>query len=109
MSENNSYVHRDEHNVLRVGKSRVMLDSVLAAWEHGHSPETIRAQYPSLTLEEVYGAITWCLSHADEAAEYMKRQNATWMHWRNRSESTGDALRDRLRTAKTFVQPQGPA
>ncbi len=55
MSGADKYVREDAHGVLRIGGGRVMLDSVVAAFEQGHSPETIRAQYPSLSLEEVYG------------------------------------------------------
>jgi uncharacterized protein (DUF433 family) len=109
MDHNTDYVRLDEHGVLRVGAGRVMLDSVLAAWDQGHSPETIRAQYPSLTLEEVYGAIAWCLSHPDEVAEYLKRQNRTWEEWRQRSEGATDPLRRRLRNEKAPVQRQGKA
>ena len=39
------YVRLDEHDVYRVGQGRVMLDSVVAAWQQGHSPEAIRSQY----------------------------------------------------------------
>jgi uncharacterized protein (DUF433 family) len=79
MNQNSiNYVRQDEHGVLRVGANAVMLDSVLAARDQGHSPETIRSQYPRLTLEEVYGAITWCLSHPTEVAAYVKRQDREW-------------------------------
>ena len=53
-----AYVRQDEHGVLRVGETRVMLDSVVAAFHLGHSVETIAQQYPALTLEEAYGAIS---------------------------------------------------
>ena len=48
-----SYVRKDDHGVLRVGETRVMLDSVVAGFHQGHSAETIAQQYPALTLEEV--------------------------------------------------------
>jgi uncharacterized protein (DUF433 family) len=101
MSDSRDYIRTDEHGVLRVGASRVMLDSVLAAWSQGHSPETIRSQYPSLTLEEVYGALAWSLAHSAEVSEYLKKQDAQWEHWKRRSEAQASPLRDRLRDAKT--------
>jgi len=88
MAHDQQYVRRDEHGVYRVGAGSVMLDSVVAAWEQGHSPETIRAQYPSLTLEEVYGSITWCLSHRAEVVDYMTRQGATWVQWSERADQS---------------------
>ncbi len=104
MADESRYILRDQHGVIRVGESRVMLDGIIVAWEEGHSPESIRAQYPALTLEEVYGAITWSLSHPDELADYMKRQDAAWELGRARSESRTDALRDRLRSARGLSQ-----
>ncbi len=41
----------------------------------------------SLSLEEVYGAITWCLSHGEELGEYIKRQDAVWEKERERAEA----------------------
>jgi hypothetical protein len=32
----------------------------------GESPETIRSHYPTLSLEQVYGAITFYLGHKSE-------------------------------------------
>jgi len=100
MTHDQQYVRLDEHGVYRVGAGNVMLDSVVAAWEQGHSPETIRSQYPSLTLEEVYGSITWCLSHPAEVVDYMNRQSATWAQWKGRAKSRPSALVERLRAAR---------
>ena len=94
------YVRTDEHGVMRVGQSRVMLDSVVAAFEQGHSPETISQQYPSVTLEEVYGAITYYLANVDEVDRYMRRQDAAWTQWRARSEETAAPVAHRLRAAR---------
>jgi hypothetical protein len=52
MTEERSYIRVDENGVYRVGTSRVMLDSVVAGFHLGHSAETIKQQYPVLTLEE---------------------------------------------------------
>jgi len=42
--EQTSYVRTDEHGVMRVADTHVMLDSIVAAFDRGHSPETIRSQ-----------------------------------------------------------------
>ena len=97
MATANDYVRTDEHGVMRVGDSRVMLESVVAAFEQGHSPETIRSQYPSLTLEEVYGAITYCLAHAEEVKAYLQRQGAIWDEWQSRAGELASPTVDRLR------------
>lgn len=66
--QESTYVTEDQDSILRVGDTRVMLDSVLAVFFRGESPETIQREYPSLSLEEVYGAITYYLSHRDSVA-----------------------------------------
>jgi uncharacterized protein (DUF433 family) len=46
--------------------TRVSLDSIVYAFKDGESPETIRQNFPSLMLEQVYGAITFYLGHQAE-------------------------------------------
>jgi uncharacterized protein (DUF433 family) len=49
-----------------VAGSRVSLDSIVYSFKAGDSPETIRQNFCSLTLEQVYGAIAFCLAHEQE-------------------------------------------
>ncbi len=46
--------------------TRVSLDSVVACFNNGDAAETIWRNFPTLKLEQVYGAITFYLSHRDE-------------------------------------------
>src|SRR5437763_16506948 len=104
MSDASVYVRQDESGVFRVGSTRVMLDSVVAAFHQGHSPETIRQQYPALTLEEVYGSIAYYLGHHAEIDAYLKRQDAVWEQQRARSEAQPSRVVERLRApAKSGV------
>lgn len=96
MSDSQAYVLHDEHGVLRVGETRVAFDSIAAAFDQGHSPEMIRRQYPSLTLEAVYGAITWYLAHPDEAKAYLARQDRVWQDARAEAERRPAPVVDRL-------------
>jgi hypothetical protein len=82
---------------MRVGKTRVMLDAVVAGFEQGHSPETIQQQFPALSLEEVYGAITFYLAHRDEVQAYLKRQKAFWEALRAEAEKQVSPVVKRLR------------
>lgn len=85
---------------MRVGETHVMLDSIVAAFQLGYSAETIRQQYPSLSLEEVYGAITYYLSHADEVQAYLNRQENVWLQERDRIEAQPSAVVQRLRATQ---------
>jgi uncharacterized protein (DUF433 family) len=51
--------------------SRVPLDCVVREFREGQSPETIRSDLPTLSLEQVYGAITFYLGHKDEVENDM--------------------------------------
>ena len=46
--------------------TRVSLDSIVYSFKDGESPETIRQNFPSLTLEQVYGAIAFYLANQSE-------------------------------------------
>jgi uncharacterized protein (DUF433 family) len=85
---------------MRIGNSRVMLDSIVAGFEQGHSPETLQQQYPTLSLEEVYGAITYYLAHTDEVHAYLKRQDDLWEAWRAMSASRSSPVVERLRALR---------
>jgi uncharacterized protein (DUF433 family) len=54
-----------------VGGSRISLDSIVYAWRRGASPDCIQKSFPLLTLEEVYGAITFYLANNDEIDAYL--------------------------------------
>src|SRR5262245_51093162 len=96
-SAGKSYVRTDEHGVIRVGASRVMLDGIVYAFLEGDSPETIQQQYPAVTLEQVYGAITYYLAHQGEIDAYLKRQEQVWEEWRRRSGKSPNPVAERLR------------
>jgi Protein of unknown function (DUF433) len=97
MSDMDPYVTTGPNGVMSVGKAAVPLESVLAGFEQGHAPETIRSQYPTLSLEEVYGAITYSLAHPNEVQEYLKRQDVLWEQWRQRLRQGEPPVVERLR------------
>ena len=60
-----------------VSSTRVSLDSVVLAFLEGLSPEAIAGEcFPTLTLEQVYGAIAYYLAHRSEVDAYLKRTDA---------------------------------
>jgi uncharacterized protein (DUF433 family) len=46
--------------------SRVPLAHLIREFQHGEPPEAIRSHYSTLTLEQVYGAITFYLGNKEE-------------------------------------------
>jgi uncharacterized protein (DUF433 family) len=66
------YVEKRDEGFWIAG-TRVSLDSVVFAFLDGLSPETIASEcFPVLTLEQVFGAITYYLTHRAEIDEYLK-------------------------------------
>jgi uncharacterized protein (DUF433 family) len=59
------FVERRDDGFYLVG-SRVPLDCVVREFLVGQSPEAIRSNFPTLSLEQVYGAITFYLGLKDE-------------------------------------------
>lgn len=51
----------DMDGVIRVGNTRVTLDTVVAAFKEGATAEEIVWQYPSLSLADVYAVIGYYL------------------------------------------------
>lgn len=39
------------------------LETLVAAFDRGDSPEEIHEQYPSVALSDVYAVLTYCLRH----------------------------------------------
>jgi len=62
----------DAHGTIRIGRSRVTLDIVVAAYQHGASPEIIARQFPAVTLAEVYATIAYYLQHQPVLDAYLR-------------------------------------
>lgn len=60
--------------------SRVPLAPVVREYQHGEPPEAIRSHYPTLSLEQVYGAIAFYLGHQrdveDDIAQREREEDA---------------------------------
>jgi uncharacterized protein (DUF433 family) len=93
-------VGTDDYGVMRIGKTRVSLDSVVIAWLDGESADEICRNYPSLSLEQTYGAIAYYLGHRQHVDEYLKQQRKYWEQMRKAHEKPDDPLLLRLRALK---------
>jgi uncharacterized protein (DUF433 family) len=84
--------------VMRVGSTRVSIDSVIHAFKQGYSPEEIALDFDSLTLGEVYSAINYYLQHKDEVEKYLAERASQEEQLRSEVETRFDprVVRDRL-------------
>jgi uncharacterized protein (DUF433 family) len=67
-------LREDAAGALRVGKSRVLLELVLRAFQDGATPETIVQRYSTLALADVYAVIAYYLRHRSEVEAYLARR-----------------------------------
>ena len=65
-----------ESGRVRVGDTRVALDTVLFQHQRGISPRTIVRYYPTLTLPDVYAVIAYYLQHQKEVDVYLQAWKA---------------------------------
>mgnify|MGYP000909234068 CR=1 FL=1 len=92
------HIRVDENGAMRVGRTRVALDSIVAAFQQGHSAETIQQQYPSASLEEVYGAIAYYLANQEEVDTYLESQSRIWSESREKATRQESPVVCRLRS-----------
>ncbi len=92
----------DDQGTIRVGKTRVRLDSVVYAFNQGHTPEEILMQFPSLELADIYAVIAYYLNHQTAVDQYIQQNEAEGQKLRQKIESQPDhqAFRQRLITRR---------
>jgi uncharacterized protein (DUF433 family) len=98
------YVAQQE-GAYRIAGTRVSLDSVVYAFRRGASPESIQRSFPSLTLEQIYGAITFYLSHQAEIDQYLLEEEAEYEKIRAASREANAELYEKLRVRKESLTP----
>jgi len=61
----------DSEGAIRIGLSRVTLDTLAAAFSSGATPEQIVIGYPTLDLADVYSAIAYILRNRDSVNKFL--------------------------------------
>jgi uncharacterized protein (DUF433 family) len=99
-------LHEDTHGVVRVIGSRVTLDSIVAVFDRGATPEEVVQSFPSLGLGDVYAILAWVVSRRADVDAYLGHRAAEEQETRNdverRSPTAG--LREKL-LARRGSQP----
>ncbi|MEW6351858.1 MAG: DUF433 domain-containing protein [Thermodesulfobacteriota bacterium] len=97
----------DTAGVVRVGNTRVTLDTVVAAFCAGATAEEIVRQYPTLHLADVYQVISYYLRHRLEVEAYLqhRRNLAEAVRRQNESAFDPEGIRNRLLARKLQHRP----
>jgi len=93
----------DADGVVRVGGTRVTLDTIVAAFDEGVTAEEIVQQYPSLLLADVYTVIGYYLRRRPEVEAYLRQRQQQASEVRSQNESRFDprGVRNRLLARRT--------
>ena len=88
----------DAGGVVRVGATRVTVDTLIGCYRDGSTAEEIVQQYPSLVLADVHAAIAYYLTHQAEVNAYLLERQGAAAETRRRVEQTNDqrGVRERV-------------
>jgi uncharacterized protein (DUF433 family) len=88
----------DPDGVVKVGHTRVTLDTVIFAFNKGATAEEIVYRYPSLALADVYAVLGYYLQHQTEVDAYLaeRQRGAEQIREQNEARFDPSGIRSRL-------------
>jgi len=88
----------DADGVMRVGATRVTLDTLVEAFEDGATAEEISLQYPAVSLADVYAVIGYYLHRREDIGVYLahRRENSDRVRLENEARCDPSGIRARL-------------
>ncbi|MEX0716877.1 MAG: DUF433 domain-containing protein [Planctomycetaceae bacterium] len=91
-----AYIVRTSQGGLRIAGTRVGLESVVYAWRGGETPEQTVANYPTLSVEQVHGALAFYFRNREAIDRYMLDLEVLFEKLRSESEEQNREFRERL-------------
>lgn len=95
-----SYFDFVSNNAIRLKGTRIGIERILQDYELGATPEEIVIRYPSLSLQQVYAAITYYLANRKVVDVYLERvrqqQEEAWEEQECHPSEFVRSLRERL-------------
>ena len=88
-------------------ESRVSLESVVYEFLRGESPEAIVQAFPTLSLEQVYGGITFYLAHRAEIDASLQKDEARFEELVRASRTANPLLYAKLQAARRATLTRG--
>jgi uncharacterized protein (DUF433 family) len=88
----------DSDGVVRVGGTRVTLDTVLHFFNEGATAEEIAYKFPTLDLADIYAVVSYYLRHRPVVDEYLRQreQQAAEVRRQNEARFSQVGMRERL-------------
>ena len=98
-----SYIEQREAGYWVAG-TRISLDSVVYSFLDGESPESIAQNFPLLSLEQVYGAITFYLANQGFVDAYLEAGKAEFKQLQQSCQEKSPLLYQKLKAAQSQKQ-----
>lgn len=88
----------DESGAARVGDTRVTLDTLVAVYLRGATPDEIASRYPTLDRVDIYATIAYYLRHQQEVEDYLRQreEEASRVRAGNEENFPPEGIRERL-------------
>ena len=94
-----TYIERRDGGYWVAG-TRVSLDSVIHRFWEGLSPESIAQSFPTLGLEQVYGAIAYYLANRSDVDDHLREADADFETFREQLRKQNPLLTRKLDTLR---------
>ena len=94
------YVEQRDNSYF-IKENRVSLDSIVINFLNGVSPEGIVQSFPVLSLEQVYGTITFYLANKEAIDLYLQEGKAEYEKLRLANQKENKEFYDKLIAAKS--------
>lgn len=98
----NNYVEQRDGGFFVEG-SRVSLESVVCAYLRGESPEGIAESFPSLRLDQIFGALAYYIANQGLIDDYLSHERQEFEALRQRSRQNHPALYAKLAAARSSL------
>jgi uncharacterized protein (DUF433 family) len=82
----------DDAGVVRIGATRITLDTLVASYRDGNTAEEFVEQYPTLGLPDVHATIAYYLTHRAEVEAYLREREHEAAEIRREVEQASSAV-----------------
>lgn len=68
-------IKMDKNGTIHVSGTRVTLDTLIACYQQGDTPEIIHDGFPTVPLTDIYAVIAYYLGHQEEVDNYLRQRD----------------------------------
>lgn len=99
----------DERGDIRIGQSRVLLDTIVNHFHQGLTPDDIAGGFPTISRADVYAVLAYYLRHQAELDEYLRRRDEEGEEIRRKIEATQEGFLAEMKARRQAWQAQRSA